>query len=159
MKEFKHYIIAIAGFWILAGLQSQASRLALLGVAPDFLIAWLCVLVFFCTRRQAIWLGFFTGLIHGSIAAVDLAYYAISRLLTGYIGAWAKDQSVESSPLVVFITVFVGTCFAYFIRLLLPPGHNIPAYLLDTILTATYNGVLAMPMYALLKKAIAPTTY
>jgi rod shape-determining protein MreD len=156
MKGGRRIVVAIIALWAAACFQEIAPRLAILGATPDFLLVTMVVLSLHTSRRGGAVLGFFAGFLQGALASSLMGYYVVSRTLAGFFAAWSRDIRFEQSWWLVFLTAFFATAFALAIRLFLPPAQAISPFALATILTATYNGVLAMPLYALLNRLLAP---
>jgi rod shape-determining protein MreD len=142
--------------WVAACFQAISPKLSVVGARPDFLLVAMVVLSLHSRRIGGAFLGFAAGFITGALASASLGYYAVSRTLAGFLTAWSRDLEFEQSPWLVFITAFLATAFALTIRVFLPPARSIYPFATATILTATYNGVLAMPLYALLNRLLAP---
>lgn len=160
MNGAKGWAIALVTLWIAAGLQAGlAPYLTLLGAAPDFPLIVLSVLCLFASRTAATVLGFFTGLLYGALAGANLAHYVISRTITGFGAGWANAIGFEPNLWVSAAAAAIGTLVSQFLLLLLAPPASIPAYLGDTIGSAMVNGVLAMPVYALLNRSLRPPTF
>lgn len=139
--------------WVAGGLQmGLAPWMSLWGVGPDFLVIALAALATVSSRGQAATFGFFAGLFQGAAAGANLAHYVVSRVLTGFLTAWANELRLQPSALVGFSTVALATVFARLVLLFLAPTPALTQYLGATMGSAMYNGVLAIPVYALLNK-------
>jgi rod shape-determining protein MreD len=156
VKGIRGALVALVVLWSAGVLQANVSLLALGGVAPDVLLVAAVVLSSFSGRRTGTTIGFFAGLIHGSIASSSVGYYIVSRATACFGASWARRLETEFSFWLVGLTTFIATFYIQAFQLLLPPPQNILGSMLDTITIATYNGVLAMPLYALLKKILDP---
>ena len=94
--------------------------------------------------------------ISSHVANANMQHYVASRTLTGLLlGSTNSAELQRSLPAAGLITAAV-TVFAQLTLMFLAPPHSITAFLADTIRSAVYNGVLAIPVYALLKKFVAP---
>jgi len=156
MKGLKGAILTFVCIWIAGILQANAELLMLLGARPDFLLTTAVVLSAWSGRRTGATIGFFAGLVHGALFSSGIGYYIVSRTLACFGVSWSRKLDIELSYWLIGSTVFVSTVFVQAFQLFLPPPQNILRLSLDTIMTATYNGVLAMPLYALLKKILDP---
>lgn len=160
MNGAKGWVIALSGLWLAAGLQAGlAPYLTVLGAAPDFPLIVLTVVCLFASRTAATCLGFLAGLLYGAVAGANLAHYVISRTVTGFGAGWANAIGFEPNVWVAGLAAAVGTLVSQLLLLLLAPPASIPAYLGDTIGSAMVNGVLAMPVYALLNRFLRPPTF
>ena len=150
-------IAAIVGGWLAICLQlSIAPRMAIFGAYPDFP---LIVLLAFCpalSRVQSAIFGFFLAVGLGGAVGANLWQWVISYSISGFVLAGINDNRVTPNVPVVFATSVFGTILSrlLFMFVAAPPG--IASFLGATILTALYNGVLILPLYALLKRFLDP---
>jgi rod shape-determining protein MreD len=137
--------------WLCLTLQTAIRPLA------DLPLVLLSVGGMLLPRSGATILGFLLGALHGALAGANLAGYAVSRTLAAFVTASAVGLGLQPSPWTAAIVSVVATVFAQTVFLFLCPPGSIPRFLGDTMGTAMYNGVLAVPVYALLRKVSAPT--
>ena len=157
MKGLKGGAICALTLLVAAVLQqSLAYRLSVFGARPDFMLIALAVLGMFTNRPGGIALGFFDGLIVGAVANANMQHYVASRTLTGLLLGWTSSVELPRSVPAAGLVAAAVTLFAQLTLMFLAPPHSIAAFLADTIRGAVYNGVLAIPVYALLKKFLAP---
>lgn len=156
MKGLKGALLTVLFLWAAGVLQANAPLLMVFGAMPDFLLTTAVVLSVWSGRRTAATIGFFAGLIHGSLFSSSIGYYIVSRACACFGVSWSRRLDIEMSYWLIGVTAFAATLFVQAFQLFLPPPQNILRFGLDTIMTATYNGVLAMPLYALLKKILDP---
>lgn len=143
--------------WICAAMQqSLAERLGVLGFRPDFLLVAVACFSMFFTRAGGALVGFVAGAIYGALDMANLTVFVISRTCAGFACAWANDLRVKEGPLVASISTALTTVFARFIYMFLAPPAFLMPFVGDTIRTAVYNGVLAVPMYLLVKRIMGP---
>lgn len=155
MSRLRIFATLAIGLWVAAAFQQGASsHLAVFGAKPDFLLVLLCTGGLFVKRVGGATLGFFAAVFYCAIALANLQHYVVSRALTGFAVGWTNDTGVRLGPTIAVVATVVGTMLAQFLLVFMPPPRELPAPLTDTILSALYNGVLAMPAYALLSKAI-----
>ncbi|MCX7799674.1 MAG: hypothetical protein N2109_04955 [Fimbriimonadales bacterium] len=156
MKGWGGFLTAAALLAVAAALQGVATRLAVLGASADYPLTVACTLALFGRPAGGAVLGFAAGFLHGCVVGANLGYLAFSRTLAGYASSASRSLEVRLSPLVAALTVAVCTIGAEALELLLPPAKPLLGSLGDTIGTATYNGVLAIPLYALLSRFLRP---
>lgn len=156
MKGLKGAALTFFCLWVAGVLQANATMLMVFGVLPDFLLTTAVVLSAWSGRRTGATIGFFAGLIHGALFSSSIGYYIVSRTCACFGVSWSRKLDIELSYWLIGLTAFLATAFVQAFHLFLPPPQNILRLSLDTIMTATYNGVLAMPLYALLKKILDP---
>ncbi len=153
MKGVKGWVIAIILLWLAGGCQqSVAYQLSLVGATPDFLLVAVVVFSLFADRRTGSIFGFLAGAIQGAVAGGHVSSYVITRTILGFLVGWLTGLEFEGNIVVAFVVTAASTCITQFAFLLLSPRGGILPFLLATIGSAMYNGVLAMPLYALLKK-------
>ncbi|GMV87644.1 MAG: hypothetical protein AMXMBFR81_05750 [Chthonomonas sp.] len=147
--------IALVVLWGGAALQQGASeRLAILGCAPDFLLAAVAPLALAYGRSGGAVVGFFAGLLHGGLAGANMAQYAASRAIAGFIAAWTGSSIEKLEPVTCLIHAVGLTVLGRVVFMFMAPPAQIGSYLLATIGVAVYNGVIALPIYALLRKTV-----
>lgn len=156
MKGGRAVAVMVVVLWIAACLQAVAPKLSVFDARPDFLLVATAVLSLHARRTGGAVLGFCAGFVGGALASSAMGYYVVSRTVTGFFASWSREIRFEQAPWLVFLTTFFATALATAIRLFLPPARSISPFLEATLLTATYNGVLAMPLYALLNRLLAP---
>jgi rod shape-determining protein MreD len=153
----KGLIVAVLCLWVAGGCQQGvASRMAIAGAEPDFLLIVLSVLCLFGNRRTGTILGFFTGLIQGALAGVNLATYIVTRTIAGFCIGVLNTLEFETNPIVAFIVTAGTTIVAQLMLMFSAPPSAIPPFLLATIGSALYNGALAMPLHMLVAKLLDP---
>ena len=152
MKASEVAIIAFSLVVAAALQQALSARIAVFGARPDFFLVLLSVMGILTSPRASIGLGFIFGLAQGALPMANLAHYAISRCLTGYVIGRAQGLRLHPTPSVVFGTAALATLFAQVVWMFIAAPPNIPGFLGDTIRSAIYNGVLAIPLHALLKR-------
>ena len=158
MSGFRFWVVAIPTLWIAGALQEAlAPRLAVYGSPPDFPLIVLAALALLGERKAGTLTGFFAGLIRGVLAGANLAAYAISRTILGFVLGWIRFAGLIPNAPVAGISAFVGTLLAQ--GLVMIPAHRGPLvpFLAGTLITAGINGALAMPLYALLRRLIDPS--
>ena len=155
MNNAKGWTIAILLLWIAGAFQQAvAFQISLGGVGPDFLLVVVVCAGLFASRRNGAILGFLAGVIHGAIAGGHIAAYVVTRTLVGFVVGWFTGMEFEGNMAVGFIVTAAATLATQLTFLLLNPRGAILASVLATIGSAMYNGVLAMPLYALLNKVL-----
>jgi rod shape-determining protein MreD len=98
------------------------------------------------------WAGFFSGLLQGALAGANLTAYVISRILPAFGIAWMSDLDIRIAPAVAGLIVAAATLVSQLLLMFLAPPPQILSFLGATIGTAMYNGVLAIPVYSLLRR-------
>ena len=148
---------AVFLLWIAAILNlSVATRLSVLGGTPDFPLVVLACLSLRFSRRGSTVLGFGSGLVTGVLAGANMTIYVASRCVTGFLLGWFNSMDFEATALMAAVLAFGSSIVAQLLVLFLGAYHGpLPRYLGGTISTAVYNAVIAVPVYALLRKIAA----
>lgn len=156
MKGAKGVIVAVITLWLGAGLQQAlANRLGILGATPDFLLVFLACLCLYTNRVGGAVLGFFAGLAAGATVGANMTQYVFSRTLTGFLDSWSRNLGIDANLFVAGVNAFFVTIVAQLIQMFFAPPPGIVTFLGATIASAMYNGVLAVPVYALLRRILA----
>lgn len=137
--------------------QALAPRLAVYGSPPDFPLVGLSALALLGERRAGTLTGFIAGLIRGVLAGTNLAVYAISRTVLGFVLGWIRFAGLIPNAPVAGIAAFIGTLMAQGLVMIQAHQGPIVPFLAGTLVSAGINGALAMPLYALLRRLIDPS--
>lgn len=155
MRNFPWYV---GGLWLAGVLLAGLSpHMEILGASPDFLLIYGIVFSTALTRPAATALGFAAGLITGGLVGANITHYILSRTFTCFLASWSRRLRFELSYPTIATTVFLGTLFARILFMFTAAPRDVGGFLRDTIAEATYNGVLALPLYGLVKRVL-PTT-
>lgn len=155
MSGLRGVLVATAMLWLAAVLeQGVAQRLSIFGCPPNFLLAVLAPMALVSRPSVGGTIGFFAGLLQGGLAGANLTHYVISRALTGFFTSLGGLLDIRIALLVAGLLCASATLVAQLILMFLapPPGGNLVSFLLQSIGTAVYNGVIGMPVYALLRR-------
>jgi rod shape-determining protein MreD len=161
MKGVGGLLTGLVLLWLAGVLQlALAPRMQVANGSPDFLLVVLACLGVYSNRRTATVLGFGSGFFQGVLAGVNLTLYVVSRTVTGFLLGWFNSLDVEVNATLCAISAAAVTLVAQFILLFLGAHHGpLPPYLEGTLVAAVYNGVIALPVYALLNRFLSvPTT-
>lgn len=157
MKPGTILAVAVAGLVAATLQQALTPRISLLGAQPDFIVLTLSLVSMHVGRVPSLFCGFYFGLLQGALPTANLAHYILSRTLTAYAVAASNQLRLFPSAALVFATVALSTALSQTVWMFIAAPGNIGAFLGDTIGTAVVNGVLAMPLNALLRKFLGPT--
>lgn len=153
----KVFLVSAILFWLAAGAQeSIAPRLAIASVTPNFLIVTLGSIALFTSRRTGAITGFVAGLLEGAAAGANLGAYVVSRTVTGFVTGWFTDLEFEANAILPLLAVAIATLCAQILLMFGAPPPQITRFLLATIGSAMYNGVLAIPLFLVLKRVLDP---
>jgi len=160
MNSVRFVIVAAIAIWLAAACQQALSpRMAILGARPDFFLIVLTPLALWSSRRMGTLLGFICGLVQGAIAGANLVGYAMSRVIGGFTVSWSKQIGFQPNIVVIGVTAGAATLLCQLVFMFLAPPPGVFSFLGDTIGSALYNGVLAVPVYLLLKGILVPSIH
>lgn len=156
MSTMRPLIILIVCFWLAAVFEhAVTNRISPGGARPDLLLVLaLSVSVMFQPRYAAM-VGFLAGLLQGGIAVADLAHFTIAYAMVGFAAGWVSKLELDVRPWFVALVVLGGTLVAGLLMMIPAPPPEFWPRLQDTILSAIYNGLLAMPIYVLMRRSLS----
>ena len=155
MNRTRPYIVLLLAFWIAAALQQTVAYK--FSPPPDFLIVVALSAAVMYEPVVAALLGFIAGVLHGGVTGSDTANFAISRTLAAYAAGYVSRLELDVRPWYVALVVAAGTVVIHLLMMIPAPPPTVGSYLRDTILAALYNGVLAFPIYTVLRRSLRPT--
>lgn len=156
MNGLKGALVAAIFLFGAGALQPLAPRLALCGVRPDYMLIVLGPLCLLASRRGGTLLGFFAGVIAGSLSGANMAHYVISRTVGGFFVSSSRSMGLSEGPATVALTTFALTIVTQLVLMFLAPPARIMGFLGATMGTAVLNGLLAVFVHFLLSKIVDP---
>lgn len=159
MRGWQAVLTGVVLLWLAAVLQQGlAERLAIFGVAPNFLLIALGPMALLSRPSVGGTMGFFAGLIQGALAGANLTHYVISRTLAGFLTSLGNQLDIRLALIVAGLACAATTFIAQLILMFLaPPSGSLIAYLFGSLGMALYNGILAIPLYSLLRRWFGPS--
>jgi rod shape-determining protein MreD len=157
MKGWVVFLLLSVLLYVLVVIQDSVGPwMAVFGAKPDLPVAFcLCVALNSRPGVASFW-GFMAGFAHGAAAGANLTHYVLSRIAPSFGLAWVRRLDLQLSLPTAGLLVALGTLAAEVLLLLLAPPRGIGPALRDTITTAVYNGVLAIPLYGLVRLVFQP---
>jgi rod shape-determining protein MreD len=157
MSRVRPYVVLALVFWIAAALeQAAAPSMAVSGARPDLLLVVALTAAVFFEPVWAALIGFLAGAMYGGVSGSDTARYSISYTLVAYGAGYVSRLELDVRPWYVALVVVGGTVLARLLMMIPAPPPEVWPYLRDTIFAAMYNGVLAVPLYVFLRRALRP---
>ncbi len=157
MKPWVSWPAAALVFYCAAVFQhAVASSFAVFGACPDLLLVVSCSLALVTRPGAAAFVGFWGGLLQGALAGANLTHYVFSRVAACFGLAWTHRLELQVGVLMAALLVALGTIVAQLMLMFLAPSPEIGRYLGDTMVAAIYNGILAIPIYSLLRLLFQP---
>jgi rod shape-determining protein MreD len=156
MKGARGFIVAAIALWLGAVLQQSLGRYGILNARPDYLLVMLSCLCLYASRSGGALAGFAAGLLSGAITGANLTQYIFSRTVAGFGDAWARHLGLDPNAVTAAVNSFFMTVVAQLILMFFAPPPGITSFLGATIGSAMVNGVLAVPVNALLRRILGP---
>lgn len=156
MRGIGGVFVAALCIWLAAIFQQAFGRCGILGASPDFILVAMSCLCLFTGRAGGAVIGFFAGLAAGGISGANLSQYIVTRTLSGFLDSWSRNLGLDANAVVAAFNAFAVTIVAQLGLMFLAPPPGIAAFLGATIGTAMFNGVLAVPVHALLTRILGP---
>lgn len=151
----------IASFLLFIGgvfQQSTFSTVSIFGVCPQFLIAFTAAMCLFLSPTGCLLMGFFSGLIQGSLSGVNLTAYIISLMIGCFLISFIKRLELEINLIVAGLLSLSMAFLTQAILLFLAPSSSILTSFSSAAGSAVYDGVISLLVYSLLLKAFMPKT-
>lgn len=155
MKQPFPVIAAILFLALATILQSGVfDRYVLLGAQINLPVVVVLCFALISRPSAAGGLGLLSGILTGGISGATLMHYALSRVLAGYaVGTQSKN---EPDGRWAIVWVVVGSLISQSVLILLAPPKPLLPAVGATILSAVYNGVVAIPVFALVVRLFRP---
>jgi rod shape-determining protein MreD len=156
--EARRTLILILAIFLAAILQtSLAASLRMGGGQPDFLLIVAILGAMFCDANGGAALGFFTGLIHASLASPPHGGFGsliVTRTLVGFGVGWLEERLYRDTLLHALFFVALGTVVAECLYFIVAPLPNIPLWAGRMGFTVACNILAAIPAFWLLRRLI-----
>lgn len=156
MRGGRGILVGLAALWVGAVLQQSLGRYGILNARPDYLLVMLSCLCLHANRSGGALLGFVAGLLSGAITGANMTQYIFSRSVAGFMDAWSRNLGLDPNSLTAALNSFFLTIVAQLILMFFAPPPGIASFLGATIGSAMVNGVLAVPVHALLRRILGP---
>ncbi len=131
---------------------SLAPSLSIFGGQPDFPLLLVCLCSLMARPAGGAAFGGWIGLLTGSLAGANLTHYVTTRAVTGFLSAWARDINIDFNVAVACVVAAVGVVIGQAGLLFFAPTPAIGTFIQATIISAIYNGVVAAPLYWVLRR-------
>lgn len=155
MRQPIPVIAAIFALLIATVLQQGIlNRYLILGSQVDLPLVVVMIFALISRPAAAGAFGLLSGILTGGLSGVTLTYYALSRVVGGYL--LGTRTETEPDYRMGAIWVAIGTLVSKIIMILLAPPPAVMPALGATILSAVYNGVVALPVFALIQRLFRP---
>jgi len=136
---------SVAALVLAAAAQGlYPSSLSAYGVRPDLILV---VLIWASLRADPVegaFLGFFAGLLHGSLVGMKLGTFVATRTIVGCLAGSVTIRLFGENPLVPVVSALALTAVADVLFLLLSPVAGLLSSLRLILIEAGYNAVLVL---------------
>ncbi len=146
--------VVICGLWLIFAGALQASLSIPLSIgfgSPDFLLIAGILLSFRQTSDAACVIGFFAGLLTGSLINQSLFGYCVSRMFACLFSLRLYTLFIGESPVTVAGVTALTTLISGGLFLFLGVPKNLLGHIADTIGSAIYNGALAFLAFGVIR--------
>jgi cell shape-determining protein MreD len=146
--------------WICGGLQEGLStRIQIGGGQPDFLLIAAVCGGLLLPGRGALIVGFIAGVIHGAIVGANQWQYILIKMLVAWAASLTIELRFQRNAAVAGLAVAVLTLVANILFMFLTSQADIAGFLKATIISAVYNGVVALLVYLPIERATGVTNH
>ncbi len=154
MNRWQPIALVVLLFWVAAALQVKAVQsLTIFGARPDFLLVVAVSVSVLHRPGTAAGMGGIAGFLQGVISGANLAHYVVSRAVAAFAVGHVSKLELDVRSGYVGLMAVGATIIAQVLLMIFAPQPEFWSFIQATILTALYNGVLAIPVYALLRRA------
>lgn len=129
-----------------------AEFIQVLGARPEFVMIVLFSHSLLWRPMGASIGGFAAGLLQGALIGANLTHYVLSRAVGAFALSGSRSLGYELSVVLVGLVCALATVGTRLLFMFLAPPPSIPAYLGATIGSGLYNGLIAIPLFALLRR-------
>ncbi len=135
---------------------TASPRLEAFGARPHIGLTVLAISCLFAGPNLAAGLGFMAGLAEAWANGRYAGSYIVTRSVLGYC-VGALDQRVfRDHVLMAVAAAMVATLLANGLFFVFAPQPHYVRWIVRTVMSALYNGALAIPLYFLIRRVVSP---
>jgi len=144
-------------WWVTFGflLWLSAGFLGVPGPVSKLTLLVLAIMTLFGSRMQGLLGGFLVGLVEGAVIGSNIAAFAASRMIVGYILGSLRSLDFDANFIVAAVWAFLTSITAQILFRIGVPGGSFVEVALATLGAALLNAALAIPLYWLASKVFA----
>jgi rod shape-determining protein MreD len=135
---------------------SFVPSIAIFGAKPDLILLVLMLTSCFHRPGASAAAGFFVGILQGALAGANMLHYVTSRCIGAFVTSLLRNTESVPDALITIPVITGTTLLAQFLLMFFAPPTNIGLFIRDTITMALYNGVIALPLFALVRRIARP---
>ncbi len=154
-------IVSLLALLFAAVFQTAlANEMGVFGATPHFFILVPLSLALALPAKGVIWAAFGAAILQGALLGSDYGPLVFSLCIAAYLVHRVLGVGIEVGAILGAVAVVAGTLVALVLLLLVNPGAtlgpttSVVGYLQMSLATAVYNGVLAVPLLALLRRTL-----
>lgn len=153
MRSWRQFLVAfglvLAAALLEAGL---AGHLAVFGSRPSFLLVLALSFGLSVRPGSAAVVACATGILTGGLSGASMAAFTVGRTIVCFFFGFLERVEINVSLPLGAALVAVGTCLDAGFTMLISPPADLGGFVRATIGSAVYNGVLAFPVYGLVRR-------
>ena len=154
MNQSRFFVTAALLLWFATGLQQGvAFHLSLFGALPDYIFVTVCLLGLLTDTRNALILGFAAGFAEGAIVGANMWQLILTRMVACWLCAFLVESRFQRNFGTAAVVTLGATILCNVLFMIIALQSNIGTVLKATIITALYNGVLALMAYVPVERA------
>ncbi len=155
MRNFGLTLLAALLVMFAAVIQfTWAPRISVFGASPQFGLLMALCLSLLVRQAGGVFIGFWSGLLAGSLSGSSLAAYVVIRTLSCF--SLSSFVELDFSNRTAAAVVGGVTLASQLILMIVAPTPDLGEYVRVTFIQAVLNGILAWPLYAGLRKVYRP---
>lgn len=156
MRGWKAGVLIAVALYVAAAAQQSLAHWTLLGLSLDYLLLALSVACLYVQPVPGAVIGFADGFLHASISGTNMWQHVLTRTLVGYAVSRLASSGIDRNWLAALLSGIAVVLLARVGFLFLAPPSQIAPFLGDTLGTAVYNGVIAIPLCVCLNRIVGP---
>jgi rod shape-determining protein MreD len=150
--------VFVIALWLFGGLQQGlSSKIGIAGGRPDFLIILAVFAGLILPRRGALIVGFTAGLIHGALVGANMWQYVATKLFAAWLASLLIEMRFQKNVAVAGLSIFITTLITNLLFMFLTSQPDIGGFIKATIISAVYNGVVALMVYLPIERTSGTT--
>ena len=131
---------------------AYGSALAIHEARPNLSLTTLLIVCLFADAPTGALLGFLMGLLEAAYTERYVGSFLVTRSLAGWAVGVLDETIFRDNLLVTLLTAPVGTLLVEGCFFLFAPQPHVLRWADRTLLQALYNGLLALPLYLVLRR-------
>lgn len=141
--------------WLAGGLQQGlANKISILGYAPNFVFLVAAILGLLLPSLNSLVCGCVLGIVLGAITGANMWQFVVATLLTSWLANLTIELRFQRNWAIAGLVTFITSLVSTFVLSLLTARGNFGEVLAATIISAVYNGVLALLVFVPIEKLV-----